>query len=133
MARKLNIWKFFSAKMQKLDRSLTHDKINATYSPTADKKSPVIFPKLFRRLWEFEIKNKQTFTTGGYHEFLMGKKDDRCCKTTEFLKSGYPKKSPLLGSFLTADGKINFMPADIVFKEASTTLKNSKGKPVTAF
>jgi len=131
--KKLNIWKSLSLKMEKLDRSLTHDKKDPSYSAKDDKKPPVLFPKIFRRLWTFEIQNKQVFTTDGYQKFLLAQKDDRCCKTSDFLKSGFPKKAPLLGSFVSPNGKINFLPADIVFKEAGSSLKNSKDQLITSF
>jgi endonuclease YncB( thermonuclease family) len=126
----LGIWPFFSKKMSALDRKLIHDKKDPTYSPAADKKSPIIFPKLFRRLWTFEIQNQTSFTAAGYQKFLASNKTDVCCKTADFLTSGFPKKPPLLASFSSVSGNINFDPAGIVFKEAATSLKNSKGKPL---
>ena len=133
LRRKLNAWGYISYKMKSLDRKLTHDKKDLTYSPQADRRSPVIFPKLFRRLWEFEIKNKTAFSTGGYKEFVDSRKNDRCCSTNVFLSGGFPKKAPLLGSFLDKSGKINFKPAEIVFREAGTTLKDNKGNKITSF
>ena len=120
--------------MAAMDRTLTHSKKDATYSARADKKKPVIFPKLFRRLWEFEIKNKKVFTTAGYNAFLLTKKDDTCCLTTDFLATGFPKhKPPLLAKFVLPTGVINFKPADIVFHEGGTTLRDSAGNKITKF
>ncbi|MBS1933404.1 MAG: thermonuclease family protein [Bacteroidetes bacterium] len=133
MQNKLGIWKYASYKMAALDRTLIHSKKDGSYSAKADKKPPVIFPKLFRRLWEFEIKDKKTFSALGYETFLQGNKDDKCCLTSVFLASGYPKKSPLLADFVKSDGTINFKPADVVFKEAGTTLKDDKGNVITKF
>jgi endonuclease YncB( thermonuclease family) len=133
MNAKLGIWAFFSAKMSALDKALVHDKKVPTYSAIADEKSPVIFPKLYRRLWTFEIMNQTPFTTKAYQQYLTTNKADTCCLTSVFLKSGFPSKPPLLASFVGTDGKINFKPADIVFKEAPTSLKNSKNKPIPNF
>lgn len=129
----LNIWKFYSAKMTALDRSLTHEKKVDDYDETGDKKSPVIFPKLFRRLWTYEIQTKNKFTTANYKKYLNGIKSDACCETKVFLKSGYPKKSPKLADFISADGTINFKPAELVFKEAGSRLVNKLNKPITVF
>jgi endonuclease YncB( thermonuclease family) len=134
MENKLNIWKFFSARMTAIDKTLTHDKNDASYSAQKDRQPPLIFPKLFRRLWTHEIQNQSVFSTQGFKQFLMQQKSDRCCKTSDFLDTDqFPKKAPLFGSFVDAAGKINFKPADLVFKEAGTTLKDSNGKPITSF
>ena len=131
---KLNIWKYVSYQMAKMDLTLIHDKKVGTYSATKDKKSPVIFPKLFRRLWALQIGEKKTFTTQAYNKFLETKKDDKVCLTSVFLKSGFPKKKPpILASFVKVNGKIDFKPAEIVFQEGGTTLKDDKGKKVTKF
>jgi endonuclease YncB( thermonuclease family) len=133
MADKLNIWKFFSQKMAALDRKLTHSKKDGTYSAKEDENPPIIFPKLFRRLWTFEILNQNAFTTAGYQKFMATQKSDRCCKTADFIKSGFPKKPPLIASFLGADGSIHFKPSEILFKEGGTTLMNSKQEKITSF
>jgi endonuclease YncB( thermonuclease family) len=133
MAKKLNIWKFFSQKMTALDKTLTHSKKDGKYFEKADRKPPILFPKLFRRLWTFEIQDQNIFSTDGYQKFLAAQKSDRCCRKIDFLKSGFPKKAPLIASFLSTNGSINFKPADIIFKEAGTTLMNSKHKKITSF
>ena len=133
MAKKLNIWKFFSQKMAKLDKTLTHSKKDGTYSEKEDRKPPIIFPKLFRRLWTFEIQDQNAFTAAGYQQFIAGQKSDRCCRKADFLKSGFPKKALLIASFIGTDGSIKFKPADIIFKEGGTTLMNSKHKKITSF
>jgi endonuclease YncB( thermonuclease family) len=127
------IWPFFKKQMAALDKSLTFDKNDPTYSAASDKKAPIIFPKLFRRLWTFEIQGQNAFTTSGYQKFLASNKNDVCCTTKEFLSTGFPKKAPLLSTFVSPGGAIKFAPADIVFKESGTTLKDSKGKKITAF
>lgn len=132
-AKKLNIWSSFSQKMSALDRTLTHSSKDGTYSRPADAKKPVIFPKLFRRLWTFEIQKKQQFTTTGYQKFLMSGTSDICCDTKTFLKSGFPKKGVLFGKFVSPSGDILFKPADIVFKEAGTNLKDKNGQKIDVF
>jgi len=133
MKTKKNVWKFFSQKMTPLDKHLTHSKKDGTYSATADRHAPVIFPKLFRRLWTFEIQGQKKFTTDGYFKFMQAQKSDRCCKTSDFIKKGFPKKAPLIASFLSAKGNILFKPADIIFKEGGTTLEDSKKNKLIAF
>ena len=131
---KLNIWKFISYQMEKMNRTLTHDKNVDDYSAAKDRKSPVIFPKLFRRLWALEIGEKKAFSFQAYNKFLESKKDDRVCKTSVFLKTGFPaKKPPLLASFVNVNGKINFKPAEIVFKEGGTTLRDDKNIKIKKF
>jgi endonuclease YncB( thermonuclease family) len=133
MADKLNIWKFFSQQMGPLDKKLTHSKKDGTYSAAKDEQPPVIFPKLFRRLWTFEIQDQNAFSDSGYQKFMATQKSDVVCNKTDFIKSGFPKKPPLLASFIGSNGSIKFKPADVIFKEGGTTLKDSKGNKITSF
>jgi endonuclease YncB( thermonuclease family) len=127
------IWKYYSKRMAALDRSLTHPKNDPSYSKQSDEKPPVIFPKLFRRLWTFEIGESTRFSTQGYQKFLV-KSADKCCQTSTFLHNGYPSKnSPNLSDFVAQNGGINFDPAEIVFKEAGTSLKDKSGIPIRVF
>ncbi len=131
--KKLEIWKFYSKRMSALDRSLTHPRNDPSYSKQKDEKPPVIFPKLFRRLWSFEIGDRSAFTTQGYQKFLV-KSADKCCGTSGFLQTGYPaKNSQSLSDFVAPNGGVNFDPAEIVFKEAGTTLKDARGMRIRAF
>lgn len=131
--KRSNIWSGFSQKMKKLDRTLTHSAKDGTYSRSADAKAPVIFPKLFRRLWTFEIQKKQIFTTSAYHTYMLTNKSDVCCDTKSFLKSGFPKKGTQLGTLVDSKGGVKFKPEDIVFKESPTVLKDKNEKPITNF
>ena len=133
MKKKLNIWQFLSQKMTELDKKLIHNKKDGTYSVAKDRKPPVIFSKLFHRHWTFQIKNQKKFSTAGYQKFVLAQKIDTCCLTSDFLKRGFPKKPPLLGSFLAPNGVIKFKPADIVFHEAPSTVKDAKRKFLTTF
>jgi len=131
---KRNIWKYVSYQMAKMDRNLIHVKKDGTYSAAEDKKKPILFPKLFRRLWALEIGEGKLFTFQAYNKFLESKKDDKVCRTSVFLQSGFPnKKAPILASFVMVTGKIDFKPAGIVFKEGGTTLMNDKKKKITKF
>jgi hypothetical protein len=126
----------------KIDTSLIHDKKSSKYVVKDDEKAPVIFPKLFRRLWTFQFgqKDKVTkkkiipvFTTAAYQKYLVSQKADVCFQTNDFLKNGTKSKSFHLSDFVDTNGNINFKPADIVFKEAGTSLKDKNGNPVGAF
>ena len=56
--------------MAKMDRTLVHDKNDTSCNEKADRKKPVHFPKLFRRLYSYEIAGKAKFGTKGCHDFL---------------------------------------------------------------
>jgi hypothetical protein len=98
-----------------------------------DQKKPVIFPKLFRRLYTFEIANKKKFSAPGFQAFLK-KQNDPVVQTAEFLRSaklGSKYKFRNLSDYVGVDGKIKFQPDGLVFKEGSTSLQNDKKEKIT--
>src|SRR5262249_26009843 len=60
--KKLNIWKYYDEVVKDLDRKLVLDKKDPNYSASTDRKPPVIFPKLYRRLWNYVIAEGNSFT-----------------------------------------------------------------------
>jgi endonuclease YncB( thermonuclease family) len=133
-AKGKNIWKYFSKQVKALDRTLVHSKTIGTYNATTDKKPPVLFPKLFRRLYTFEITNKKAFSTAGYQQFLQKNKDG-CIATSDFLnalKQNKPvTKYKNLSDFISSSGKVNFEPDGLVFKESPTTLQDNKHQKIS--
>jgi hypothetical protein len=137
-SQQLNIWKFHSQQMDALDRTLLHDKKSATYDEAEDRKSPVIFPKLFRRLYSFEITGDQSFDSTKFQAFLK-KSKDVIYGTGDFLADQQKTKASKKTYRSTLDRKVDvsggilFKPEEVVFAEAETTLKNDKGKTITSF
>jgi hypothetical protein len=102
--------------------------------PVVDKaadKGAVILPKLFRRLVEWEVKKKAKLTPLGYRKFIADKSSDKCFRTEEFLKERHAATEYHIADFLTNEATFQAAPEDIVFKEASSTLRDASGKEIT--
>src|SRR5262245_30969330 len=132
----LNTWRYYSNQMVALDRTLVHIKASTNYNSQTDRQSPVINPKLFRRLHTFEIDENHVFTTQGFHNFLEAKakgSNDHCYETVKFL-SGQKGQKQKLSRFVQANGQVSFLPHELVFTERPTSnLKNSQKKNITTF
>ncbi|HWQ31931.1 MAG TPA: thermonuclease family protein [Blastocatellia bacterium] len=123
--------KFLQKTMGTLDESLVFRKGSSVTPDPASDTGPVLMPKLFRRLTEWTILNKSGVTADSFHQFLTKKKDS-CFTLSDFLMQG-TNSAPIrfLNEFVDPDGKINFNPSEIVFRELPSLLLGPDGQPVT--
>jgi endonuclease YncB( thermonuclease family) len=117
-----------------LVKSLVYRTKGATFDAAKDK-GPVLMPKLFRRLVTFTVHKGASAVTGNFHDFIKNSKPpDQCLLTSEFLSQGATAATMHpLSDFIAANGKISKEPQDLVFRENSSTIVGSDGKPITKF
>jgi endonuclease YncB( thermonuclease family) len=124
----------YSAMVGRIDWNLHYRKPSKKKKPVfvaADDRGKVVFPKLYRRLMEWEVKKKAGMTNANYVAFLATKKDDKCFLTAEFLQEPYAATERHFSTLLGAGSKFLRQPEDVVFKERSSKLKDANGKEIT--
>jgi endonuclease YncB( thermonuclease family) len=129
ISKKSGIWEYHYAKnIGSVESSTQEFKIGkkGKYSPTRDKKPPVIIPKIFRRQYKYEIsRNGKSFKS-----FLSNEKPvDKCYLLEDFFKEGRKENNVMtLSNFLNSNGDILFKPWEVVFEEAESKLIDAKTK-----
>lgn len=129
ISKKSGIWEYHYAKnIGSIEDSTQEFKSGkkGKYSPTRDKKPPVIVPKIFRRLYKYELsRNGKSFKS-----FLSSEKSvDKCYLLEDFFKEGIKENNIMsLSNFFNTKGDILFKPWEIVFEEAESKLIDAKTK-----
>ena len=126
-AKRKNIWRGYTPQIGPLDATLKERPKNSAPAPD---EGPVIWPKFFRRLVEWQ----GTGGAGTLSTWLAGRATEKFVPTDEFLAHG-PVSSiqQSLGKSLDAQDRQKFAPKDFVIVEKQSTLKTPEGKAVTGW
>ena len=132
---KRGIWRFLTSTIGPLDWSMVFRR-NGPVNAAKDR-GPTVFPKMFRRLCDFDPRKKNGSVTGTLASFLAGKKKpDLCFLTKDFLAAGgHPANNQRkkLASFVTAGNKYLAAPGGLAFVEAGSTIADRNDHPISSW
>lgn len=134
--RKLNLWSHsaYTTLIGDLDRTLTYRKPG---SAIQEDHGPVILPKLFRRLYQWQIAvSKGSTTATSLRDYLLANspsKREKIIRTKDFIVLGDAVPKIDLGDAIRANGRLKYRPEDIVFTEEPSTLFAANGQRVEAW
>lgn len=128
---KSGIWADTTSQIGPLDwtKVFEHGPFDAAHD-----RGPVCFPKMFRRLCDFSVRQRNGSVNGTLKAYLAAQKHpDMCYQLADFVKSNaHPPKGTgkKLASFVSAQNKYLAKPADLVFHEAPSTIVDQQNKPI---
>lgn len=131
ISKKNGIWEFHCPKrIYNIEELATEYRLGkkGRYSPTRDKRTPILMPKVFKRLYKYEVlKNGKSFKA-----FLANEKPrEKCFMADDYLKDENKENNIMnFDNLFSVKGDILFKPWEIVFLEAESKLVNAKTKKV---
>jgi endonuclease YncB( thermonuclease family) len=126
-AKLKNIWRGYTPQIGPLDKALKERPKNSVPAPD---EGPVIWPKFFRRLVEWEGAG----AAGTLATWLAARATERFVPTGEFLAHGPASAiQQSLGKALDAQDRLTLAPKDFVIVEKQSALETLGGKKVTAW
>ena len=90
-------------------------------------------PKIFRRQVDYEVRKRAKVTDRrSLSDYIRTKKKDTCYARDDFFANGTKAKLRHVSEFVDTNGKIQFEPDQLIFKEdVSAVLKDSNGGKIT--
>ncbi len=134
--RKLNLWSrgAYTTQTGALDRTLLYRRPGAVVQKD---RGPVISPKLFRRLYQWQLAvDKGSTAATSLRAYLLApspSKREKYLHTQDYIVQGDAALERDLGDAIRANGRLRYPPEDVVFTEAPSTLYAADGKPVKAW
>lgn len=131
--RKTNLWSHgaYTTLVGELDRTLTYRKPG---SAVQKDRGSVILPKLFRRLyqWQIAVGKGATAATSLRDQLLANSpsKREKILRTKDYVVQGDAAPKIDLGDAIRSSGRLKYRPEDMVFTEAPSTLYAANGEPV---
>jgi endonuclease YncB( thermonuclease family) len=128
-AEENNIYAKYSQEFKDFNFDMIYRK-GAQPDPVGDNKSPVQFPKLFRRFATYSAMKKANITTSSFEKFLSDA-NDGCFETNDFIENNvHSAKRYILSDFVQSD-EFTSKPEGLVFLEKPSTLVDSNGNKIT--
>jgi endonuclease YncB( thermonuclease family) len=125
------IWKDYSKNMvTPFDFDLFTLKKPPYIEPMSDK-GKFVLPKIYRRQVNYEVNKRAKIIHDKSLKDYIKKGKDKCYEIEEFFIRGTDAKIHYLDEYISKEDKIrNLQPSDLIFTEASATLRDSKDEKI---